>query len=66
MKFNLGGDRFSDEQSQKNGGLSHILEKYSTNRQKRPSEVLNTNYTGYIKNIGLFQNKAWEEIYFPF
>jgi hypothetical protein len=27
MKFNLGGDRFSDEQSPKNGALSHILEK---------------------------------------
>jgi len=27
LKFNLGGDRFSDEQSGKHGGLSHILEK---------------------------------------
>jgi hypothetical protein len=27
LKFNLGGDRFSDEQSSKNGDLSHILEK---------------------------------------
>jgi hypothetical protein len=27
LKFNLGGDRFSDEQSSQNGGLSHILEK---------------------------------------
>jgi hypothetical protein len=26
-----------------------FYEKYSTYRQKRSSEVLNTNYTGYVK-----------------
>jgi hypothetical protein len=49
LKFDLGRDTFSDEQNSKNGGLSHILKKVSTYRQKRFSEVFNTNYTGYIK-----------------
>ena len=49
MKFDIGGDRFSDEQSSKTGGLLQILEKYCTYRQKRSTEVLNTNYTANIK-----------------
>ena len=41
----------------KNGGLSHILKKYSTYRQKGSSEVLPANYTDSVKILVHFEIK---------
>jgi hypothetical protein len=49
LKFNFRGDRISDGKSKKNDGLSHILKNKALINKKASTEVLYTNYTGYIK-----------------
>jgi hypothetical protein len=66
LKFNLSGDRFSDEQSLKNGGLSNILEKIyiAFINKSAPQEYLRLIIRVMLK-LRLVSKKTWEEIDFP-